>query len=171
MVEKIIDRAITSLRANGVEINREQWIQVLGWSQWPGWTLRVLFWSFLFLDARLEPSFALGLSVEVPVGKNIRWLKHWGVPRAGISDPLGWHYAAWAVECQIYFLENNQLWVEAAAASSRREALSLQWRIYMCFTHVFSGLRDTCLPERSLLEGAVRSQYKYCTCSRQEIFC
>uniref|UniRef100_A0A2K6EDE8 Pre-mRNA-processing factor 6 n=1 Tax=Macaca nemestrina TaxID=9545 RepID=A0A2K6EDE8_MACNE len=27
MVEKIIDRAITSLRANGVEINREQWIQ------------------------------------------------------------------------------------------------------------------------------------------------
>lgn len=28
MVEKIIDRAITSLRANGVEINREQWIQV-----------------------------------------------------------------------------------------------------------------------------------------------
>lgn len=29
MVEKIIDRAITSLRANGVEINREQWIQVL----------------------------------------------------------------------------------------------------------------------------------------------
>lgn len=32
MVEKIIDRAITSLRANGVEINREQWIQVLAWS-------------------------------------------------------------------------------------------------------------------------------------------
>jgi len=30
MVEKIIDRAITSLGANGVEINREQWIQV-GW--------------------------------------------------------------------------------------------------------------------------------------------
>lgn len=28
MVEKIIDRAITSLRANGVEINRDQWIQV-----------------------------------------------------------------------------------------------------------------------------------------------
>lgn len=28
MVEKIIERAITSLRANGVEINREQWIQV-----------------------------------------------------------------------------------------------------------------------------------------------
>lgn len=28
MVDKIIDRAITSLRANGVEINREQWIQV-----------------------------------------------------------------------------------------------------------------------------------------------
>lgn len=28
MVEKIVDRAITSLRANGVEINREQWIQV-----------------------------------------------------------------------------------------------------------------------------------------------
>jgi hypothetical protein len=28
MVEKIIDRAITSLGANGVEINREQWIQV-----------------------------------------------------------------------------------------------------------------------------------------------
>ena len=28
MVEKIIDRAITSLRANGVEIHREQWIQV-----------------------------------------------------------------------------------------------------------------------------------------------
>uniref|UniRef100_A0A672RGS4 Pre-mRNA-processing factor 6-like n=1 Tax=Sinocyclocheilus grahami TaxID=75366 RepID=A0A672RGS4_SINGR len=27
MVEKIIDRAITSLRANGVEINREQWVQ------------------------------------------------------------------------------------------------------------------------------------------------
>uniref|UniRef100_A0A2K6SJ11 Pre-mRNA-processing factor 6 n=1 Tax=Saimiri boliviensis boliviensis TaxID=39432 RepID=A0A2K6SJ11_SAIBB len=27
MVEKIVDRAITSLRANGVEINREQWIQ------------------------------------------------------------------------------------------------------------------------------------------------
>uniref|UniRef100_A0A7N6AF77 Pre-mRNA-processing factor 6 n=1 Tax=Anabas testudineus TaxID=64144 RepID=A0A7N6AF77_ANATE len=27
MVDKIIDRAITSLRANGVEINREQWIQ------------------------------------------------------------------------------------------------------------------------------------------------
>lgn len=27
MVEKIIERAITSLRANGVEINREQWIQ------------------------------------------------------------------------------------------------------------------------------------------------
>uniref|UniRef100_A0A8C3Q4T7 Pre-mRNA-processing factor 6 n=1 Tax=Geospiza parvula TaxID=87175 RepID=A0A8C3Q4T7_GEOPR len=27
MVEKIIDRAIKSLRANGVEINREQWIQ------------------------------------------------------------------------------------------------------------------------------------------------
>lgn len=32
MVEKIIDRAITSLRANGVEINREQWIQVFAWS-------------------------------------------------------------------------------------------------------------------------------------------
>lgn len=32
MVEKIIDRAITSLRANGVEINREQWIQVWAWS-------------------------------------------------------------------------------------------------------------------------------------------
>lgn len=28
MVDKIIDRAITSLHANGVEINREQWIQV-----------------------------------------------------------------------------------------------------------------------------------------------
>lgn len=27
MVEKIIDRAITSLRANGVEINREQWLK------------------------------------------------------------------------------------------------------------------------------------------------
>ena len=27
MVEKIIDRAITSLNANGVEINRDQWIQ------------------------------------------------------------------------------------------------------------------------------------------------
>ncbi|KAL2304841.1 hypothetical protein Nmel_006796 [Mimus melanotis] len=27
MVEKIIDRAITSLRANGVKINREQWIR------------------------------------------------------------------------------------------------------------------------------------------------
>lgn len=27
MVEKIVDRAITSLRANRVEINREQWIQ------------------------------------------------------------------------------------------------------------------------------------------------
>ncbi|XP_032815124.1 pre-mRNA-processing factor 6 [Petromyzon marinus] len=27
MVEKIVDRAITSLRANGVEINREHWIQ------------------------------------------------------------------------------------------------------------------------------------------------
>ncbi|PRD19359.1 UNVERIFIED_CONTAM: Pre-mRNA-processing factor 6 [Trichonephila clavipes] len=26
MVEKIIDRAVTSLRANGVEINREQWL-------------------------------------------------------------------------------------------------------------------------------------------------
>lgn len=33
MVEKIIDRAITSLRANGVEINREQWIQVFPWCQ------------------------------------------------------------------------------------------------------------------------------------------
>lgn len=32
MVEKIIDRAITSLRANGVEINREQWIQVRSWA-------------------------------------------------------------------------------------------------------------------------------------------
>lgn len=31
MVEKIVDRAITSLRANGVEINREQWIQVRCW--------------------------------------------------------------------------------------------------------------------------------------------
>ncbi|MGH0136142.1 UNVERIFIED_CONTAM: hypothetical protein FKN15_009782 [Acipenser sinensis] len=37
MVEKIIDRAITSLRANGVEINREQWIQVKA--------LWRLFWS------------------------------------------------------------------------------------------------------------------------------
>lgn len=120
---------------------------------------------------QVRAQLCTGLISGGPCGKNIRWLKHWGVPRAGISDPLGWHYAAWAVECQIYFLENNQLWVEAAAASSRREALSLQWRIYMCFTHVFSGLRDTCLPERSLLEGAVRSQYKYCTCSRQEIFC
>lgn len=27
MVEKIIDRALTSLAANGVEINREQWFQ------------------------------------------------------------------------------------------------------------------------------------------------
>ncbi|CRK89859.1 CLUMA_CG003474, isoform A [Clunio marinus] len=27
MVEKIIDRAISSLTANGVEINREQWMQ------------------------------------------------------------------------------------------------------------------------------------------------
>lgn len=38
MVEKIIDRAITSLRANGVEINREQWIQVRSWGRtlvWP----------------------------------------------------------------------------------------------------------------------------------------
>lgn len=33
MVEKIIDRAITSLRANGVEINREQWIQVFARSR------------------------------------------------------------------------------------------------------------------------------------------
>lgn len=32
MVEKIIERAITSLRANGVEINREQWIQVRVWA-------------------------------------------------------------------------------------------------------------------------------------------
>lgn len=35
MVEKIVDRAITSLRANGVEINREQWIQVRCWGGLP----------------------------------------------------------------------------------------------------------------------------------------
>lgn len=43
MVEKIIDRAITSLRANGVEINREQWIQVGVRLHWGlrGWAGRV----------------------------------------------------------------------------------------------------------------------------------
>jgi len=49
MVEKIIDRAITSLRANGVEINREQWIQVLAWS---------------WLVTRMNPS---GSVLELPV--------------------------------------------------------------------------------------------------------
>lgn len=51
MVEKIIDRAITSLSANGVEINREHWFKEAMEAEKSGavHTCQVIFERILFI--------------------------------------------------------------------------------------------------------------------------
>ncbi|KAH7981479.1 hypothetical protein HPB49_024526 [Dermacentor silvarum] len=113
MVEKIIDRAIASLRANGVEINREQWFKDAVECEK----------SQSILTCQAIIRCVVGIGVEDEDRKHT-WMEDAEAPRVPRSVPVLYRHAL------SVFPSKKSIWLRAAyfeKSSGTRWAVQLGW--------------------------------------------